>query len=75
MILPLFVPGGIELVVIFLITVLLFGVPLALVAGYVVLSRARQGDAVTEEDVAELQAELTEIREAIEDVRDEKGEK
>ena len=74
MVIPLFIPGGIELVVIFLIAVLLFGVPIALVAGYVVLSRARQGDSVTEEDVEELKSELVELREAVEDVRDEKGE-
>jgi predicted homoserine dehydrogenase-like protein len=70
----LFVPGGIELAVILLIAVLLFGLPIALVAGYVVLSRARQGDAVTEEDVEEIKEELTELRAAMEEVRDEKGE-
>lgn len=74
MTLPLFVPGGLELVVIFLIAVLLFGVPLALVAGFVVLSRARRGDAVTEEDVEELKTELAELRAAMEEVRDEQGE-
>lgn len=67
----LFVPGGIELVVILLIAVLLFGVPLALVTGFVVLTRARRGDAVTEEDVEELKAEVAEMREALEEVRGE----
>lgn len=71
---PLFVPGAIELAVILLIAVLLFGVPIALVAGYVVLSRARHGDAVTEEDVEEIKEELTELRAAMEEVRDEEGE-
>lgn len=71
---PLFVPGVPELVIIGLVAVLLFGVPIALVAAYVTLSRARRGDAVTEEDVEELQAELAEIREAVEEVRDSTGE-
>ena len=57
--------------IIFLIAVLLFGVPLALVAGLVVLTRARRGDTVTEEDVEELKEEVAEMRAALEEVRDE----
>lgn len=74
MVLPLFVPGGVELAVVFLVAALLFGLPLALVASYVTLSRARRGDAVTEADIEELQDQLADIQEALDEVREAKDE-
>lgn len=61
------VPGGIELVVIFFVMFLLFGVPvaLALILGYRYV-KGQAGEDVKEERIAELEAELAELRDAVE---------
>lgn len=62
------IPGGVELIVILLLFVLLFGVPLTLLAvlGYRVLGTS--GDsAVSEERVEELESEIETLRERIEE--------
>ena len=72
--LPMFVggvPGGPELIIIFLIAILLFGVPLALVVSYVAVSRIRRGEPVSETDIEEVQEQLAELQAAVDDVRSE----
>lgn len=61
------VPGGIELLVIFFVLFLLFGVPvaLALILGYRYV-KGQAGEAETEKRIAELEAELAELRDAVE---------
>lgn len=71
---PLFVagiPGGIELVVIAIIAILVFGLPIALIAAYLALSRARRGEPVSETDVEEIKAQLAELQAAVDEVRSE----
>ena len=61
------IPGGIELIVIFFVMFLLFGVPvaLALLLGYrYVRGQTTTGD--TEERIDELESELAELRNAVE---------
>lgn len=62
------IPGGIELVVIFFVMFLLFGVPvaLALILGYRYV-KGQADEEVKEERIAELEAELAELRDAVED--------
>ena len=71
------VPGGPELVIILVIAVVLFGVPLVLVAGAVVYLATRDDDetatAETADDdrIAELEAEVERLREQVGDDPDE----
>lgn len=60
-------PGGIELLVIFFVLFLLFGVPvaLALLLGYRYV-KGQAGEDVKAERIAELEAELAELRDAVE---------
>lgn len=60
-------PGGIELIIIFFVMFLLFGVPvaLALILGYRYV-KGQAGADVKEERIAELEAELAELRDAVE---------
>lgn len=60
------VPGGVELIVIFIIFLLLFGVPLALalLLGYKYVS-GRAAEQEQAERIAELESEIEELREAI----------
>lgn len=64
------VPGGMELAVILLIFVLLFGVPLTivLVLGYR-FTRRQSDSTVSEERVAELESEVEALRDQLEDER------
>ncbi|MCO8245073.1 MULTISPECIES: hypothetical protein [unclassified Haladaptatus] len=59
---PLFgpVPGGMELIVIFIMAILLFGVPLTIFGGIFVLHRRSQ------EQVSELRDEVDELRTELE---------
>lgn len=61
------IPGGIELIIIFFVMFLLFGVPvaLALILGYRYV-KGQAGEDVKEERIAELEAELAELRDAVE---------
>ncbi len=56
------IPGGVELLVIFVIVVLLFGIPLAIVALAVVLLRSSRGDGDVEAEVRALREEVAELR-------------
>lgn len=63
MLLPLFAPGGLELAVILVVSLLLFS-PLVALA-YVLLFRPDRDD--TEERVADLEAEVADLRERLDD--------
>lgn len=63
MVLPLFAPGGVELAVVLVVSLLLFS-PLVALA-YVVLFRP--DDDATEERVADLEAEVADLRERLDD--------
>jgi sec-independent protein translocase protein TatA len=66
------VPGGPELLIILLILVLLFGVPIALIAGVVLFFRLQSDDEEADADrIAELEAEVERLREAVDNGRDE----
>ena len=62
------VPGGPELLILLVVLVLLFGVPLVVIAGVVVFLKLRsdgeEGDA---DRVAELEAEVERLREKVDD--------
>lgn len=61
-------PGGVELLVILLMFVLLFGIPITvlLVLGYKFTQRASE-DPGTDEKIEELEAEVSALKERIED--------
>ena len=70
------VPGGPELIIILIIAVLLFGVPLVLVAAAVLYLTTRSEDETaaerTDDDrIAELEAEVERLREQVGDEPDE----
>jgi uncharacterized membrane protein len=62
------IPGGVELIVILLIFVLLFGVPITLlvILGYTVLGDTGES-AVSEDRLEELEAEVELLRERLEE--------
>jgi sec-independent protein translocase protein TatA len=66
------VPGGMELVVIFIIAVLLFGVPIVLLAGGLYLYRQAQSDDSASEEVESLRREVERLREEVDRLDDEK---
>ncbi|AZQ13654.1 MULTISPECIES: preprotein translocase subunit TatA [Halorubrum] len=62
------IPAGPELVIILLIAVLLFGVPLVVIAGAVLLFTLRSDGEGTDADrIAELEAEVERLREKVDD--------
>ena len=62
------VPGGPELLIILLISVLIFGVPLVVIAGAVVFLTLRSDDGEADADrIAELEAEVERLREQVDD--------
>jgi sec-independent protein translocase protein TatA len=62
------VPGGPELLIILLISVLIFGVPLVVIAGAVAFLRLRSDDGEADADrIAELEAEVERLREKVDD--------
>ncbi|MFH5798351.1 hypothetical protein [Haladaptatus sp. DYF46] len=65
---PLFgpVPGGAELVVIFITALMLFGIPLTIFGGMFLLYRRMNGSTATKEDVDELKNEVEELRTELE---------
>ena len=70
---PLFgpVPGGVELIIIFFVIVLLFGLPLALLGGGFFLYRRSKADGVPDDEIAELRREVELLREEIRQLDDE----
>jgi len=67
------VPGGPELVIILIILVLLFGVPIVLIAAGVVFLKLRSdGEEADADRIAELEAEVERLREAVDDEPDER---
>jgi sec-independent protein translocase protein TatA len=70
------VPAGPELVIIMLIAVLLFGVPLVVIAGAVLFLKLRSdGEEADADRIAELEAEVERLREKVDEDSDEKGER
>ncbi len=62
------VPAGPELVIILLIAVLLFGVPLVVIAGAVLFLKLRSdGESADADRIAELEAEVERLREQVGD--------
>jgi sec-independent protein translocase protein TatA len=67
------VPAGPELVIIMLIAVLLFGVPVVVIAGAVLFLKLRDDDEGADADrIAELEAEVERLREQVGDEPDER---
>ncbi|QKY16231.1 preprotein translocase subunit TatA [Halorubrum sp. CBA1229] len=70
------VPAGPELVIIMLIAVLLFGVPLVVIAGAVLFLKLRSdGEEADADRIAELEAEVERLREKVEDEPRQKDER
>lgn len=69
---PLFgpVPGGVEMMVILLVALVLFGLPLTLIALF--LANRSKGGSATKDDVDELANEVAELRTQLEE-RDRTG--
>ncbi len=65
---PLFgpVPGGMELLVIFIIGIMMFGLPLTVFGGLFLLYKRSKTDA-SKEDVEELKREVSELREQLDE--------
>ena len=62
------VPAGPELVIILMIAVLLFGVPIVVIAGVVLFLKLRSdGDEADTDRIAELEAEVERLREKVDD--------
>jgi sec-independent protein translocase protein TatA len=62
------VPAGPELVIILMIVVLLFGVPIVVIAGVVLFLKLRSdGEEVDTDRIAELEAEVERLREKVDD--------
>ncbi|OYR54256.1 preprotein translocase subunit TatA [Halorubrum sp. E3] len=62
------VPGGPELLILLVVLVLLFGVPLVVIAGVVLFFRTRSDGADADADrIAELEAEVERLREKVDD--------
>jgi len=60
------VPGGPELLILLIVFVLLFGVPIAVIAGVVVVLKLRSDGEEPETDrIAELEAEVERLREKV----------
>ncbi|GAA0547106.1 preprotein translocase subunit TatA [Halorubrum ejinorense] len=66
------VPGGPELLILLVVLVLLFGVPLVVIAGVVVFLKLRSdGEEADADRIAELEAEVERLREEVSDEPDE----
>ena len=66
------VPGGPELVILLLVLVLLFGVPVVVIAGAVLFFRLRSDEEPDADRIAELEAEVERLREMVDDGPDER---
>lgn len=69
---PLFgpVPGGLELAVIFLVALVMFGLPIVLLGGGLYLYRTTQSDAPADEEIRALRREVEQLREEIDQLED-----
>ncbi len=61
------VPAGPELVILLIVFVLLFGVPIAVIAGVVLLLKLRSDGQPDADRLAELEAEVERLREKVDD--------
>ncbi|WP_170977195.1 preprotein translocase subunit TatA [Halorussus salinisoli] len=66
------VPGGIELLIILLVALLVFGLPVVLIGGGLYLYRQSQSDRPASEEVEALRREVERLREDIDQLNDEK---
>jgi sec-independent protein translocase protein TatA len=67
------VPAGPELVILLIVFVLLFGVPVAVIAGAVLFLKLRSdGQGADADRIAELEAEVERLREQVSDDPDER---
>jgi len=65
------VPGGPELLILLIIFVLLFGVPVAVIAGVLLVLKLRSdGDGSEADRIAELEAEVERLREKVDEEPD-----
>ena len=60
------VPGGAELLIVLIIAILLFGVPIALVAGGLYFYRQSKSDRPASEEIEALRREVERLREEVE---------
>ena len=66
------VPGGPELVILLVVLVLLFGVPVVVIAGAVLFFGLRSDGEPDADRIAELEAEVERLREMVDDGPDER---
>lgn len=73
---PLFgpVPGGMEIIIILLMAVVMFGLPVVLLGGGLYLYRQTQSDRPANEEIAALQREVERLREDIDQLDDDQRE-
>jgi len=71
---PLFLgfPGAVELLVILLIAVILFGIPLVVLGGGLYLYRSSQSENAPAEEIEALREEVRQLREEIQESDDER---
>ncbi|WP_458206404.1 hypothetical protein [Haladaptatus sp. NG-SE-30] len=64
---PLFgpVPGGMEILVIIIMAIMLFGLPLTIFGGLYLVYKRSQTEQASKDDVAKLENEVSELREEI----------
>ena len=72
---PLFgpVPGGAEIIVIFLIALVLFGLPIVLLGGGLVLYRRNKSERPAGEEFEALRTEVQQLREEVRRMNDEES--
>ncbi|WP_435179676.1 preprotein translocase subunit TatA [Halorussus sp. AFM4] len=66
------VPGGVELLVILLVALVVFGVPVVLVGAGLYLYRQSRSDRPAGEEIASLRREVERLREEVDRLDDEK---
>ncbi|WP_162224609.1 hypothetical protein [Halorussus amylolyticus] len=73
---PLFgpVPGGLELIIIFFVVVLMFGLPLALLGGGFFVYQRSKPEAPADDELRALRREVEALREEIERLDDDENE-
>jgi cell division protein FtsB len=69
---PLFgpVPGGMEILVILLMAVVMFGLPVVLIGGGLYLYRQSQSDRPAGEEIVALRREVEQLREEVQQIDD-----
>lgn len=72
-VIPLFgpVPGGLEIMIILLVVVLMFGLPLALLGGGFFLYRRSKSDGPADDELRALRHEVEQLRKEIQRLEDE----